>query len=508
MAGSPRLSKSRFTTGLQCHRQLWWRVYEPDAPELVPDAQQQALFDQGTRVGELARSYVPGGYLVDLPHDQVARKVEATRLALDAGVRTIYEASFLAERVFAAIDILQKQPDGFVLIEVKSSTHVKPEHIPDAAVQVYVLERAGLPIMRVELMHLDRGCAFPDLSNLFAREDVTRDVRAYLPAVPARIAEQLHVLAGPLPDVAIGAHCNSPYECPFRSRCWAHLPPHHVTTLYYAGKKAWDLQAQGIHNVADVPLALCPNDVARRQCRAVHDGAMIVEPTLRPTLDALLGPLAFLDFETVAPAVPVWDGCRPFDAVPVQFSCHHQDGHGVFAHDEWLADGPGDPRAVLAEKLIESCSGARTVLAYNASFERSCLQRMASALDGALAHGLGDIESRLEDMLPLVRDHLYHPDFRGSFSLKRVLPLLVPELTYENLAVAEGGAASVELERMLLRGESMELSEKQRMRSSLLEYCKLDTWATVRLLERLRELADGGPVPRKQHPGGKPREQG
>jgi hypothetical protein len=235
---------------------------------------------------------------------------------------------------------------------------------------------------------------------------------------------------------------------------------------------------------------------------------MIVEPTLGRALDALLGPLAFLDFETVAPAVPVWEGCHPFDAIPVQFSCHRQDGHDGFAHYEWLADGPGDPRAILAERLIESCSGARTVLAYNASFERSCLQRMASALGGDLARGLGDIESRLEDMLPLVRDHVYHPDFRGSFSLKRVLPVLVPELSYENLDVAEGGAASAELERMLLRGEAMEVSEKQRMRSSLLEYCKLDTWATVRLLERLRELAAGGPEPRKTRPSDRARRRG
>ncbi len=489
MGGSPRLSKSRFTAGLQCHRLLWWRVHEPDAPELVPDPQQQALFDQGTRVGELARSYVPGGHLVDVPPDRIQEKIEATHSALAAGASVVYEASFFAERVFAAVDILQRRRADYCLIEVKSSTRVKPEHIPDAAIQVYVLRQAGLPVRSAELMHLNRECVFPDLSNLFTREEVTDDVEALLPGVPGLVREQLRVLDGPVPHSAIGAHCADPYECPFRSRCWKDLPPHHVTTLYYAGKKAWDLQAQGYRTVVDVPEGMCPNEAAVRQCRAVRAGTMIVEPTLRAALAAFGAPLAFLDFETVAPAVPVWSGCHPFDAIPVQFSCHRQDGSGGYEHHEWLADGSDDPRTALAERLIEACAGARTVFAYNASFERACLRRVAAALPPKLARGLGDIDGRLQDVLPLVRDHVYHPDFEGSFSLKSVLPVLVSDLSYEGLEISEGGAASAELERLLFRSDSLEHEARAQLRQNLLRYCQLDTWGTVRLFERLQELA-------------------
>ncbi len=489
MGRSLRLSKSRFTAGLQCHRLLWWRVHEPDAPELVPDPQQQALFDQGTRVGELARTYVPGGVLVDLPHDRLAEKVAATQAALAAGASTVYEASFHAGDVFAAVDILERSGDAVTLVEVKSSTELKPEHVPDIAVQAWVLERAGLRVERAELMHLNRGCAYPDLADLFARDDVTSAVRTYLPQVGPQVREQLAMLAGPLPETPIGAHCRTPYECPFRSRCWTDLPDHHVTTLYFAGQKAWALLASGYATIADVPDALCPNDAARRQRRAILEGRMIVEPTLGSALAALRGPLAFLDFETIGPAVPVWDGCHPYDAIPVQFSCHRDDGCGGWAHDAWLADGPDDPRVAIARRLIDACAGAATVLAYNAPFERSCLRRLAGALDGDLARGLADIDNRLVDMLPLVRDHVYHPDFGGSFSLKSVMPALVPGPGYADLAVAEGGTASAELERLLLRGDTMDAAERSALRRSLLAYCERDTWSTVQLLERLYELA-------------------
>ena len=174
MSPTYRLSKSRFTAGRQCHKQLWWRVHEPDARELVPSARTQAIFDQGTSVGELARTHVPGGTLIDLPYDQFQAKLDATKAALAAGAPAIYEASFSEDRVFVAVDILERLRGGFGLIEVKSSTSAKKEHFEDAAIQAHVLTLAGLKVRRVEIMHLNRACTFPDLSDLFARADVTR----------------------------------------------------------------------------------------------------------------------------------------------------------------------------------------------------------------------------------------------------------------------------------------------------------------------------------------------
>src|SRR6266700_2490026 len=168
-----RLSKSRYLSGLQCHKQLWWRVHEPEAPELAPSPGQQNLFAQGREVGERARAHVPGGELIDLPYYQYDNKVAATREALKRGLPAIYEAWFLADETYVGVDILERASRGYTVVEVKASNSRKPEHLPDATVQVHVLRRAGLQVERAELMHLNSQCRYPDLSNLFVREDVT-----------------------------------------------------------------------------------------------------------------------------------------------------------------------------------------------------------------------------------------------------------------------------------------------------------------------------------------------
>jgi hypothetical protein len=171
------LSKSRFISGLQCHRQLWWRVHEPESPELVPDAARQAVFDNGTRVGKVARGYVPGGVLIDLPHADYDGKREATQQALASGVPAIYEASFVADHVFVAVDMLVREPRGWRVIEVKSTTSLKNQHAPDAAIRVHVLRRAGLTVTGAEVMVLNRACTYPDLTDLFVRHDIRRQQR-------------------------------------------------------------------------------------------------------------------------------------------------------------------------------------------------------------------------------------------------------------------------------------------------------------------------------------------
>jgi len=490
MSPTYHLSKSRFTAGLQCHKQLWWRVHEPDARELTPDAQTRAILDQGTNVGALARTYVPGGTLIDFPYTQTRKKIEATAAALAAGAPVIYEASFSADQVFVAVDILERLRDGFGLIEVKSSTGARPEHLPDASIQAHVLRQAGLEVRSVEIMHLNRACTFPDLSDLFARTDVTRDVTDLLPGIPAQTQEQLRMLEGTLPEVAIGPHCSTPYECPFRSRCWEGVPKHHVSTLHRIGKQAWDLVAGGCSTIHALPASMSLDPTAERQRRSVVSNALIVEPSLRDALKEFESPLAFLDFETINPAVPVWDGCHPYDNIPVQFSCHRQKRGGGYEHIEWLAEGPGDPRPQIAEALVAACAGARTIIAYNASFEKTCLRELGAALGPQTAVEMEDIATRIKDLLPAVRNHVYHPDFGGSFSLKSVLPALVPELSYDELEVSDGSAAALELARLLLRGNTLNAAENARLRKALLRYCELDTWGTVRLLERLHELAD------------------
>src|SRR5664279_5419879 len=206
-----RLSKSRYTAGLQCLKQLWWRVHEPDAPELVADEGLQAIFTRGRKVGELARAQIPGGVLIDLPYYDFEEKVAATARALADGAPSIYEASFLEDGVFVAVDILERRGDGFVASEVKSTLDAKEQHLPDVAIQVHVVRKAGLPVKRAEVMHLNRDCSYPDLSTLFVREDVTALIQPDLERVPKEVEALMEAIAGPLPEVAAGPHCDKPY---------------------------------------------------------------------------------------------------------------------------------------------------------------------------------------------------------------------------------------------------------------------------------------------------------
>ena len=489
MASEPsRLSKSRYLSGLQCHKQLWWRVHEPEAPELSPTPGQQNLFAQGREVGERARGHVPGGELIDLPFYEYDNKVTATREALKRDAPAIYEAWFLADETYVGVDILERTSRGHTVIEVKASNSRKPEHLPDAAVQVHVLRRAGLQVERAEVMHLNRECRFPDLSTLFVREDVTALVEAALIGVPDELAAQQRMLEGPLPDVPIGEHCTNPYECPFIERCWPKLPDHHVSKLYRIERKqALELEADGYATIYDIPSDLELSVIHARQVKAVQSGRMVVEPTLTKALAPFTSPLAFLDFETVSLAIPRWPACRPWQQVPVQFSVHIEERGGGLAHHQWIADGPEDPRPALAEALVEACRGARRVVAYHASFERECIKRLREGVPH-LGKELERIEKRLVDLLPVIRRHVYHPDFGGGFGIKKTLPALVPGLSYSDLKVQDGEMATVELQRLMLQGAEMPLGERAALRENLLRYCERDTWAMVKLLEKLRSL--------------------
>src|SRR5207237_636447 len=386
-----RLSKSRYLSGLQGHKQLWWRVHEPEAPELSPSAGQRNLFAQGREVGERARRHVPGGELIALPFHQYDNKVAATREALQRGVPAIYEAWFLADEAYVGVDILERTSRGYGVIEVKASNSRKPEHLPDAAVQVHVLRRAGIQVERAELMHLNPQCRYPDLSNLFVREDVTPLVESALIGVPHELAAQRAMLAGPLPDVPIGEHCTRPHDCPFIERCWPKTPDHPVSSLYRIDRKrALELEADGFATIYDLPSDLELSVIHARQVKAVQTGRMVVEASLAGALTQFASPRACV-------------GCAT----------------GGLA--------------------IRGCPGCRQL--------REVVPRLAKELER--------IEKRLVDLLPTVRNHVYHPDFGGGFSIKKTLPALVPGLSYSDLTVQDGEIATVELQRLMLQRDEL-----------------------------------------------------
>lgn len=497
------LSKSRFLLGAQCHRLLWWTAHDAHAPELMHDAATDVIFEQGHLVGEEARRRFPAGALVDLPHKDIDGRIARTRELIDAGALTIFEACFIHDGVFVAVDVLDRSSTGegggpgsaWDLIEVKCTTRVKDEHLLDTALQRHVVISCGVDVRRVVLMHLSRDCAFPDLTNLFELADVTEaavGLEAHV-AHAARAQRAMLARAEP-PAVDTGDHCSAPRDCPFFARCHAAVPEHHISTLYAIGEKAQALAARGIETLHDVDHTVRLSAIAARQVSAVKSDRVIVEPELTDELASLEGPLAFFDLETVAFAIPRHDGCRPWDGVPAQASIHIETlnarGAPDVVHHAHLADADPsiDPRPALARFVIEHTRGARTILAWNASFERRCLREIGAAFPD-LAEELDDVCARIVDLLTIVRRNVYHPAFHGSFSLKSVAPALVPGFTYGDLDIAGGGAATAALFRLFVDDALVNTSdERAALRAALLAYCAQDTLALVHILSTLRCL--------------------
>ncbi len=453
------MNKRQVLEGMLCSRRLWWTCHEPDAPELAPDDVTLDRFSEGQAVGRAAREVLSG---------------------------RDYEVSYQADGVSVRVDIQEQREGGVAIIEVKASKSVDAAHIDDLAVQVHVLRAAGVPVVAAELMHLDPDCRAPDLSNLLTRLDVTAKVERRLPVIARAIQQARDDILGPCPDTPIGAYCGrgKEDECPFIDRCWSTVPEHHVSTLYYIGKKWPELATRGHQVIGDLPdnVAL-PRTETRRQVRSIKEGRRIIEEGLAGALDAWRRPLAFLDFETVSSAIPRYTGSSAWEQIPVQFSVHHEDGRSA----AWIADREDDHRPALARELVKACRGAGTIVAYYADFERGCLRHLQAAVP-ELAALLGEIERKLVDALPIVRSYVYDPAFGGSFSLKVVQPALVPELLgYGELAVQEGQTASVRLKR-LIAGEPADPAERLRIREELLNYCGFDSFGLMKLVERLREL--------------------
>lgn len=492
----PGLSKSRFQSGLQCQKRLYLECYNRELADPVGPA-QQAIFDTGNAVGEKARERFPGGRLVEESYLEHTRAVETTRTLLaDASIPSLYEAAVTFENIRTRFDVLVRR-DGqvFDLVEVKSSTGVKDEHITDVAIQLYAAEGSGLVINRAYLMHLNREYVYQggeyDLEQLFTLEDVTEKAREYAAqGVPGALEEMWETLdLDAAPDIDTGRHCEKPYRCSFFRHCHEGEPEHPVRQLPWLSDKLWSrLKSSGIDAIQGIPADLSGlNALQLRVRNSVADGQPYVGPELGGSLGEIGLPAGFIDFETVGPALPIYPGTRPYERTPFQWSMHLLDESGKLSHREFLNPDGQDPRKRFASSLLEAAPGAGAIVTYS-SYEKGVINGLAEALpqyrDGLLA-----LVPRIVDLLKVVRDNYYHPEFHGSFSIKKVLPALAPGFGYGELAVQEGMEASAAYAR-LVTGDVPE-DEAAKTREALLAYCKRDTEAMVRVYHRLLEEAGG-----------------
>jgi hypothetical protein len=394
-------------------------------PEL--DAGTAALFDQGHEVGLLAQKLFQEGIHIGYP-DDLDRAITATRKALWER-KPLFEAALCYNRCFSRVDILTPVEDArWDIIEVKSSTDDKPVHLHDLAIQRYVYEGAGLAIRNCYLMHVNNAyirCGAIDPGAFFLKTDATAEVTKLLPDIGSKAAKMLQVIdLGQCPQITISPHCDDPYECALKPVCWSFLPQPNVFHLRYGGKKTWDLFGRGVLRLEEIPKGFAITDNQSRQI-AAHRSQMahIDRQAIRNFLERLQYPLYFLDFETIAPAIPLFDHSKPYGQVPFQFSLHVQATPGAEPqHFGFLADGPSDPRPVLLAELKRLLGDSGSIVAYNAGFEIARLRECAEFLP-EYREWSDAVYARFIDLLDVFGSFAYyHPAQNGSASLKGGTP--------------------------------------------------------------------------------------
>lgn len=481
------LSKSRVMAGIQCHRRLWLETFRREAAKV--DASAEARFATGHEIGELAREFLGPGILIGHVKELDAALAETGHLVAAQPGATLFEAAFRHAGVLVRADVLRPVEGGYDLIEVKASTQVKDYQLDDCAVQAWVATEAGVPLHRVCFAHVDNSFVYKgdgDYRGLLVVEDQTDAVRSRMHQVPPWIDSLKEVLQNPEPDIHTGAQCHDPFECPFFDYCRAQEPAgpeYPVTILPRAGKLAAQLQSEGYDDLLAVPSTRLTNPVHRR----IQDVSISQRPFLDERVGAVLREIAsphyYLDFETVDFAVPRWAGTRPYQQIPFQWSCHIDRGKRVLEHRDFL-DLTGDaPMRSFAESMLAALGDAGSILVYNASFEATRIRELAVMIPD-LAPALGGLLPRIVDLLPIAREYYYHPAMKGSWSIKKVIPTIAPELDYSNLQnVASSGDAPL----AYLEATHPETTEARRaeLDAALRRYCANDTLAMVRLVETL-----------------------
>ena len=488
------LSKSIYCSAVQCPKMIWLKKNKPEAFD--DSVTNQSILETGNEVGDLAMGLF--GEFTEVPFGDLSEMISKTAELIEAGTPIITEGSFSYNRLFCSIDILKNLGNGCVeIIEVKSSTSVKDIYYDDAAYQYYVLTKLGYTVKRVCIVHINNQyvrSGVLDIQQLFRTEDITDDAIGRMPEVSAnieRFSEYMEQKEEPNDD--IGMHCFTPYDCGFFGYCTRHLPTPNVFDVAGARLstkfKCYD---KGIISFADLNTcnALSAGQYKQVEHELYNYAPYIEKATIKDFLSHLTYPLYFLDFESFQPAIPLYDNSRPFEQIVFQYSLHYiEEEGGELKHSEFLAYPGADPRRALAEQLCRDIPMGVCTTAYNMGFEKGRIKGLAEIYPDLAVH-LMDIHDNIQDlMIPFQKKYYYTKAMQGSYSIKYVLPALFPDdptLDYHNLeGVHNGSEASATFKRMA----SMSQKELETFRTHLLNYCGLDTFAMVKVWEKLNEVA-------------------
>lgn len=486
------LSKSTFIRGMQCHKSLYLNKFYPGLRDELSE-RQQAVFQRGTSVGELAQQLFPGGVNAgpETPFEY-QKSVALTKELIDGGQKIIYEAAFQFNGVLAAMDILVNENGQWKAYEVKSSTGISEVYFLDASLQYYVITNLGISLSDISIVHINNQYVRNgklDLHALFKIESVKKEAEANQKLIRDKVEELKQVLtAGRIPDIKIGPHCLNPYACDFMGHCWKDVPEPSVFDIAnMPNEKKFILYSQGIdrfEQLTEQEVSLSAGQRLQVNCY-LSKSSHIDRKGIKDFLETISYPLYFLDFETFNPAVPVYNNTRPYQQIPFQYSLHiKRNKNSPAEHFEFLASPDDDPRAAFVKSLMEHIESPGDILTYNQSFEKSQLKELAMVFP-QYSSKINNIISRIKDLSKPFQQKLYYtPEMNGLYSIKAVLPALIPELSYDDLTVHNGEGASRAFEQMMNNKES----DYSELRKNLLAYCEMDTFAMVKIMEHLEAL--------------------
>lgn len=489
------LSKSLYIRGLQCTKSLWLKKYKPEVLT-PPDKQALAIFETGDKVGTLACEIFPDGKEIPFEGTTFDEKIALTQQWMDEGITNIYEATFNYDNILVMVDILHINDDGSVEIyEVKSSTEVKDVYLHDASIQYYVLSGLGYKVKSTNIVYINNKYVRDDtleIDKLFTILDVSDEVKELQEDIPTYLAHFRKQLSNKdiEPEIDIGKHCENPYECDAKAYCWKHIPEYSIFNISrLKADKKFELYHDGTVEFNQITNTSTFSLSQQIQIEAEQGNKEIVNKrAIGKFVNGLTFPLYYLDFETFQQAIPEWKGISPFMQIPFQYSLHIEKENGDLEHKEFLAGEGIDPRYELAKKLVDDIPINVTVLAYNMSFEKGVIRKLAEIFD-VFAIRLMCIHDNIQDlMIPFQKKDYYVPSMRGSYSIKYVLPALVPEMAqaYSELDGVQNGGDAMQVYAKLSHMDDKQ--EVDRLKEALLQYCELDTLAMVKILEKLKGL--------------------
>jgi len=490
--GSHLLSKSSFIKGLQCDKHLYLYKYHYNEMDEFSEMQKE-IFRRGTDVGILAQKLFPGGTAATEGSPPDFKKgLKKIGELIQRGVKIIYEAAFQFNEVLSIADIIVKEKNKWNIYEVKSSTSISETYLNDAALQYYVISNSGIEIndfsiIRINNQYIRNGEL--DINELFTIESVIDSILKLQNFVEENVERLKKVIRKrEMPDIDIGEHCHNPYTCSFFNYCRKHIPEDSI--FDFSGmhlKKKYELYRDGIIKLDDVPDDYPLNKNNKLQLEVYKNGSPVIDmKAIENFLSDLNYPLFFMDFETFQPAVPLFDNSKPYQQIPFQYSIHLKEKKGgELKQFEFLAEPGEDSRVKFTEGLFKDTEGKGDVIVYNKAFEITRLKEIARDFS-QYADEIDKLILRIKDlMIPFQRKYYYAPEMIGSYSIKAVLPSLVPELSYDKLEINEGGLASITFESLQTETDMMIIAETK---EQLLEYCKMDTLAMVRILEKLEAV--------------------